>query len=151
MDFEKRLINLEKFNNVGIVGLTNQLISFSVLNIYNNSNRNILLVTNTLFEANLIFSSLSKLTNNVNLFPMDDFLTSEALAISPELMAIRLSTLNNLCSSGKGIVITNLMGLLRYLPTKSTWKQNNILIKKGLDISRDVLFNKLVNEQFENG
>ena len=144
MDFEKGLIDIDKYNNVGIVGLTNQLISFCALNIYNNSSRNILLVTNTLFEANLIFSSLSKLTDNVYLFPMDDFLTSEAVAISPELMAIRLSTLNNMCNSGKGIIITNLMGLLRYLPSKSIWKKNNIKIKKGLEISKDKLFNKLV-------
>ena len=39
---------------------------------------------------------ISKLNNNVYLFPMDDFLTSESLAISPELKSIRVNTLNEL-------------------------------------------------------
>ena len=83
--------------------------------------------TNSLYEANQIYSSLSKLNENVYLFPMDDFLTSEALAMSPELKSIRLNTLNNLSTSTNNIVITNLMGVLRYLPSKKVYKDPNII------------------------
>ena len=38
------------------------------------TDKSILLVVNTLFEANNIYSSLSNYTDDVRLFPMDDFL-----------------------------------------------------------------------------
>ena len=113
--FEK-VLEINKFDNIGITGLTNELISFCVSNIYKKTNRDIILVTNSLYEANMIYSSLSKLNNNCYLFPMDDFLTSEALATSPDLLTIRLNTLDELSNTSGNIVITNLMGLLRYLP-----------------------------------
>ena len=118
-----KILEIEKFNNIGITGLTNELISFSVSSIYKKTNRDILIVTNSLYESNVIYQSLSKLNDNCYLFPMDDFLTSEALAISPDLLSIRLNTLNELTKSNGNIVITNLMGLLRYLPSKNIWKK----------------------------
>ena len=96
----EKLVEINEFNNIGITGLTNELISFCVSNVNKKTNRDILVVTNSLYEANMIYQSLSKLNNNCYLFPMDDFLTSEALAISPDLLSIRLNTLNEL-SCGK--------------------------------------------------
>ena len=146
MNFEKELIEFKSFDNIGITGLTNQLISFSVENLYKQSNRDILLITNSLFEANIIYSSLSKINENALLFPMDDFLTSEAIAISPELESIRISTLNKLSTAKqKNIVVTNLMGILRYLPTLKTWKNSNVVIKNNMSISKDELLNKLLS------
>ena len=93
--------------------------------------KNILVVVNTLYEANSLYKSLYFYSeNDVYLFPMDDFLTSEALAISPDLMISRLETINQIVSDKKSIVITNLMGYLRYLPSKESWKNNYISIKK---------------------
>ena len=92
--------------------------------------KSITIVTNTLFEANKLYQSISNYTDNVLLFPMDDFLTSEAIAISPELKINRLETLNELCNSTHNIVITNLMGYLRFLPTLDNYKKKNIFIKK---------------------
>ena len=51
--FEK-VLEIDKFNNIGITGLTNELISFCVSNIYKKTNRNILLVTN--FPLTVTFS-----------------------------------------------------------------------------------------------
>ena len=45
---------------------------------------------------------------------MDDFLTSEALAISPDLMINRLETINKVLENDNNIVITNLTGYLRF-------------------------------------
>ena len=143
--FEK-ILEINKFDNIGITGLTNELISFCVSNINKKTNRDILLVTNSLYEANMIYSSLSKLNNKCYLFPMDDFLTSEALATSPDLLSIRLSTLDELSNSKNNIVITNLMGLLRYIPTKEIWKNSAKKKKKGDTIDKDELTNKLYSE-----
>ena len=49
---------------------------------------------------------------------MDDFLTTESIAISPDLKITRLETINNILSNGKKIVVTHLNGYLRYLPKK---------------------------------
>ena len=147
--FEK-VLEIDKFNNIGITGLTNELISFCVSNIYKKTNRNILLVTNSLYEANLIYSSLSKINNNCYLFPMDDFLTSEALASSPDLLTIRLNTLNEISNSDGNIVITNLMGLLRYLPSKQLWKKSVITLKKGQRIKKEELEKQLYSNGYKN-
>ena len=142
--FEK-LLEINKFDNIGITGLTNELISFCVSNINKKTKRDILVVTSSIYEANIIYSSLSKLNNNCYLFPMDDFLTSEALASSPDLLSIRLNTLNEISNSKNNIVITNLMGLIRYLPSKELWKNSIITIKKGDLIDKDKLVEKLIN------
>ena len=142
--FEK-ILEINKFDNIGITGLTNELISFCVSNIYKKTNRDILVVTSSIYEANIIYSSLSKLNNNCYLFPMDDFLTSEALASSPDLLSIRLNTLNELSNTKNNIVIANLMGLIRYLPSKELWKESILTIKKGDSIDKDKLVEKLIS------
>ena len=75
------------------------------------------------------YQILSKYTDKCLLFPMDDFLTSEALAVSPELKTNRLETLKNL-SDGNKIIVTNLMGFLRYLPTKEIYNNSCLKIDK---------------------
>ena len=52
---------------------------------------------------------------------MDDFISSESIAISPDLKITRLETINALLTREKHIVVTHLDGYLRYLPTKKTY------------------------------
>ena len=54
---------------------------------------------------------------------MDDFLTSMAIATSPDLEVTRLETLISLLDGKKKIIVTHLMGYLRYLPTKKYLKR----------------------------
>ena len=126
-----------------ISGLTNELSVFCVLNKYKNTDGNILVVTNTLYEANNIYKSILNYTNNVAMFPMDDFITSVAIAVSPEFKASRLDVLNS--NYKHHIIITNLMGYLRYLPQQHTYSESIIDIKIGSKISRDELVKKLVD------
>ena len=98
-----------------------------------------------MYEANLLFEYLSKYTDKVLFFPMDDFLTSEAISVSPEFKAERIDTLNKLINDDKYIVVTNLMGYLRYLPLPSLWKDSNVNISVNCDYDRDSLLNKLYN------
>ena len=149
MKFLSKILDIDDINNVSINGLTGQLISFCVDKIQKNKKRNILIVANSLYEANRYYSSISKLNNNCYLFPMDDFLTSEALATSPELKSIRLNTLNEISKSDNNIVITNLMGYLRYLPSKELWNNSVINIRKNDDVSKEELLKKLVSIGYE--
>ena len=153
MKFLNNLLEINEYNNVSISGLTTQLIPFCLEKIQQLSKKDILIVTNSLYEANVLFSSMIKVDKNTLLFPMDDFLTSEALASSPELKASRINTLESLSinnfDQGR-IVITNLMGFLRFLPSKEIWKKNNIKIRKNIEISKEFLYEKLINMGYES-
>ena len=126
----------------GLVGLTSELKSIYIYNNYKKTNKSCLLLTSSLYEANRYYQMLSNYTEDVLFFPMDDFLTSEALAISPELKITRLETLRHLLDKNK-IVVTCLMGFLRYLPPKEIYKNSFIRLKRGDDYKISNLIEKL--------
>ena len=135
MDF---LNNYFKYQNESeIVGLTPELNIFYILNYFQKTNKNILIITNTLYEANKYFDSISTYTDDCLLFPMDDFVASVALAISPELKIKRLETINVLKENNRKIVVTNLMGLLRYLPDYKSANKLEFKLQTGMSINRD--------------
>lgn len=145
MNFFYDLTTVSLQKNMGIYNLTDDFFCLYLNQIYQKNSKNILVVVNSLFEANKLYSSLSLYNHSVYLFPMDDFLTSEALAISPDLMISRLETLNAILSSEKCIVITNLMGYLRFLPTCDKYKISILNLKKGDVISPEKLVEKLIS------
>lgn len=120
-----------------ISGLTHELNVFYVQKLCEKYDRNIIVLTSSLFEANKIYDSLVKIHDNTLLFPMDDFLSSMIVASSPELKYKRLETLDKLKSDKKYIIVTNLMGYLKYLPSANI--KNYIDIKQNDVIKRDVL------------
>ena len=141
MDF---LNNYFKYQNESeIVGLTPELNIFYILNYFQKTNKNILIITNTLYEANKYFDSISTHTDDCLLFPMDDFVASVALAISPELKIKRLETINVLKENNRKIVVTNLMGLLRYLPDYKSANKLEFKLQTGMSINRDKILDVL--------
>lgn len=141
MDF---LNNYFKYQNESeIVGLTPELNIFYILNYFQKTNKNILIITNTLYEANKYFDSISTYTDDCLLFPMDDFVASVALAISPELKIKRLETINVLKENNRKIVVTNLMGLLRYLPDYKSANKLEFKLQTGMSINRDKILEVL--------
>ena len=141
--FKHKILKEDK--PIEVIGLNKRVQASYVWNLLRESNKNILVVTNSLYEANLLYKSLLYYDENkVLFFPADDFLVSEALAVSPDLMSKRIETLNELVySSSNKIVITNFLGYLRYLPTKELWKNLQISLTKGMHISREELLTKL--------
>ena len=141
MDF---LNNYFKYQNESeIVGLTSELNIFCMLNYFKTTNKSILILTNTLYEANKYFDAMSTYTDDCLLFPMDDFVASVALAISPELKIKRLETINTLKENNHKIVVTNLMGLLRYLPDYKTANKLEFKLQTGMSINRDKILEVL--------
>ena len=132
-------------SDYSIIGLNKEMSSLYIYDSFIKYNKGILVVASELYEANLLFEYLSKYTDKVLFFPMDDFLTSEAISVSSEFKAERIDTLNKLINDDKFIVVTNLMGYLRYLPLPSLWKDNNVNISVNCDYDRDSLLNKLYN------
>lgn len=144
MNLFNDFIKVDLKKNMGLYNLTDEF--FCVyLNSIREKNNNVLVVVDTIFEANKVYNNLSLFTDNVYLFPMDDFLTSEALAISPDLMIKRLETINNILNKENVIVIVNLMGYLRYLPLKETYLDSILDLKVGGVIAPNELISKLVS------
>ena len=147
MSFFDNLFRVDTKNEYLVTGLSRELNSIYVYDHFKKNNDNILLVTNSLYEANDLYNRISNYTDKVLFFPMDDFMSSEVSALSPELMIERLNTLNKVINSGKYIVICNLMGLLRYLPDKNLYKSKILNLGVNDDVNRD----ELINSFFELG
>ena len=131
-------------NNTSVIGLTDELNAFYVLEKFDNKS-NLLVVTSDLYQANMFYDKLSTYTDKVLLFPMDDFITTFSIAISPDLKVKRLETLELLNTNNNYIVVTNLMGYLRFLPDKKSSSKFKVNLKKGININRDK-FIKILDE-----
>ena len=148
MNFLDKFIQVDVKKNMGIVGVTDEFFCVYLSRLLKKEKKNILVVVNSLFEANNLYSSLSNYTDKCYLFPMDDFLTSEALAISPDLQINRLETINKILEDESSIVITNLMGYLRYLPSKKSYVDHILELKVGMTIEPKDLISKLINSGY---
>ena len=136
------ILNIDDSKN--ILGLTKELKALYVYNKFLIENKSIIFLTSSLYEANMFYQMISNYTTDVVFFPMDDFLTSEALAVSPELKITRLETLNMIINNKK-IIVTNLMGFLRFLPPKELYLSNIINLRVNQDYNIDELTKKLFN------
>ena len=136
MDFLDKYFKYD--NNLTITGLTHELAYLYVSKIFEEKKKNIIVLLSTLYEANTFFTGIGNYEKNTYLFPMDDFITSEALAISPELKTTRIDTIEAL-KTKKGIVVTNLMGYLKFLTDQQVQEKMNIILKKGDEINREKL------------
>jgi len=139
------LDNYFKYENGSVIcGLTNELNVFYVLSFFKKTKKNIILLTSSLYEANNYYNLLQTHSDDVLLFLMDDFLTSMIKTSSPELKLTRLNTLDKV-NEGPHIIVTNLMGYLKFLPNVQRSQEKNILIENGKKLSRDELVKKIVD------
>ena len=130
--------------NVHFKNMTDDFFCFYIYQMFQRKSKNMLIVLPTLFDANKLYNYMISFTDKVALFPMDDFLTSEALAISPDLMINRLETIHSIIQD-KRIVITNLMGYLRFLPKKERYLDSILSLKVGDMVEPNVLIEQLIS------
>ena len=149
MKFFDNIFEVADNSDYNVSGLNKELACINIYDTFIKNNKGILVVTSSTYIANLLYQTLLNYTEKVLFFPMDDFLTSEAIAISPEFKVERITTLNTLCEDDKYIVVTNLMGALRYLPKKKLWTNSKIILKKGMEIDREKLLDDLYNLGYE--
>lgn len=145
MNIFKKLFN--HYNGKEVGGLTDELKCIYISNFYHDNL--ILVVCNSLYEANKFYQTLKNYVNEVYFFPMDDFMTSEVLAISPDFKMTRLETLDTIVKKNKGIVVTNLMGYLRFLPTKDNFINSYVKLKVGDSFDIKELTKKFYNIGYE--
>ena len=149
MSFFDDLFELNSNSFYSVSGLNKELNSLYIYNYFIKKKNGVLVVFNSLYEANDIYNRLINYTDKVLFFPMDDFITSEISNISPEFLVDRISTLNKLVYDDNYIVITNLMGYLRYLPSSQLYKSKIINLKKGSEINRDNFISNLFDLGYE--
>ena len=145
MKLSKDLFNIKVQDNDVIKGMNNTSFCLYVNSLFEKEKRNIVILTGTLFEANSLLNELNSYNNHALLFPMDDFLTSMAVAISPDLKVTRLETMNALLNGEKHILVTHIMGFLRFLPTKEMYQNHIINIKKNMEYDTKKLVEDLIN------
>ena len=149
MSFFDDLFELNSNSFYSVSGLNKELNSLYIYNYFIKKKNGVLVVFNSLYEANDIYNRLINYTDKVLFFPMDDFITSEITNISSEFLVDRISTLNKLVYDDNYIVITNLMGYLRYLPSNQLYKSKIINLKKGSEINRDNFISNLFDLGYE--
>ena len=131
--------------NFFVNGLTNDLIGLYILNYKKKFDEDLIVLTHNLYEANNLYKTLNVLDKDVLFYPTDDFITSIALAQSPDLKIKRLETISILKNRSKNknkIVITSLMGYLKYLPNPKQDIEFTIA-DNDKKISREILLQKL--------
>ena len=147
MNFFNEFVDIDFKKNMGIFNITDDFFAL-LINKLNKDTKNVLIVVDSIYEANQLYKSLSVFNNKASLFLMDDFLTSEAIAMSPEFKSLRLETLNKILLNETSIVITNLMGFLRFLPCKDNYQKHFINIKVGDIISPKELSSLLTDSGY---
>ena len=134
--------NFEYRDGLVVEGLNKELSTIFVCNYFKCFKKNVIVVTSNIYEANLIYQSLLTYTHDVIFYPMDDFLTSLALSVSPEFKLKRLEAIEEF-GVRPHIVVTNIMGYIRKLPAINEKDNNKVLLEKGMKILRDDLINSL--------
>ncbi len=145
MNLLEDLIDIDNSKTRGLVGLNDEFFSLYLNKYLSDDKENILIVTSSLYEANMLNNTLSNYTNRNALFPMDDFLTCESVAQSPELKLTRLETINNILNKSKNIIITHLDGYLKFLPSRNNYEKSVIKLKKNAEYNREKLIEELTD------
>lgn len=91
------------------------------------------ILANNLYSAQTIYENLLNYfpEDNLAFFPSDELLRSEVLSSSYELMSQRLYAMGQLLNKGNHILITHPSALMRFLPSKETFKSHTLLLQKG--------------------
>lgn len=146
MNIFEEIIEVNDEKNISITGLTDAFFCAYLYSYFHKYKKDLLIVVPSLYEANKIYNSLNNYNLDSLLFPMDDFLTSEAISISPDLKISRLECLNDLCTKNRNskIVITHLDGYLRFLPTKKMYMDAMLTLNVNQNINPKDLIQQLL-------
>ncbi|WP_137792167.1 transcription-repair coupling factor [Bacillus sp. E(2018)] len=134
-----------------VAGLSGSARTMLISSLHENTGKPQLVVTHNLFQAQKLYEDLTSLLSEdeVYLYPVNDLISSEMAISSPELKSQRIEALNQLSRSFKGVIITPVAGLRRYLPPVEVWKKAGLTFQVGEDIDSDEILKKLVAMGYE--
>ncbi|MBD7966203.1 transcription-repair coupling factor [Fictibacillus norfolkensis] len=134
-----------------VAGLSGSARTMLISSLHENTGKPQLVVTHNLFQAQKLYEDLTSLLSEdeVYLYPVNDLISSEMAISSPELKSQRIEALNQLSRSFKGVIITPVAGLRRYLPPVEVWEKAGLSFQVGEDIDSDEVLKKLVAMGYE--
>lgn len=132
-----------------IAGLSGSSRSVFIASIYQKTNKPLLVVTHNLLQAQKIVDDLQSLVSDheIFLYPANELIASELSVASPELKAQRIEVLNYWSNYRKGIVVAPISGVIKMLPPKTVWRENQLL----LSIGDDLMTNEVLLQFVEMG
>ena len=103
---------------------------------YAQSNQQLLLITNNLYQADKLETDLLQFIDAEELYkyPVQDIMTEEFSTQSPQLMSERIRTLTALAQGKKGLFIVPLNGLKKWLTPVEMWQNHQMTLRVGEDI-----------------
>ena len=144
MNIFDKIIDTKDYKSTGLLKLNTSFFALYLNKLLKCENRGILVVYPNLYEANKLYNHLIDY-NDALLFQVDDVITNEAYAISPETKLERLNILKELTNNSKRIVITDTNGYLKCLPNKNKFINNVIELKENQGINQQTLISNLIN------
>ncbi|PHK48864.1 transcription-repair coupling factor [Staphylococcus edaphicus] len=133
--------------NVLVTGLSGAAKATIIAEKYLDSTKQLLVVTNNLYQADKLESDLLQFVNAeaIYKYPMQDIMTEEFSTQSPQFMSERVRTLTALAQEERGLFIVPLNGLKKWLTPVEMWKSHQLTLSVGDDVDIDALLKKLVN------
>ena len=106
----------------------------------------IIYVASNLYRANHAYEVFCNLVgfNNVNLYVVDELVSSELIAVSNDFKYERINTLKSIIENEKKIIVTHPQALLKPLIKKQKFKDNIINLKINKTINPKELIKKLI-------
>ena len=148
MNIFSNIIKTYNENNIGLKGMNLGFFSLYLNKLLKETDNGIIVVTPTIYEANKLYQNFSD-TKDVFLYETDDVLTSLATSKSPELKVEKLNILKESLNNNKKIIITDINGYLKKLPSINDFKNNIIKIKIGTDINLKNIVDNLYEIGYE--
>ncbi|MEB6241340.1 transcription-repair coupling factor [Staphylococcus xylosus] len=130
-----------------VTGLSGAAKATIIAEKYLNSSKQLLIVTNNLYQADKLESDLTQFVEEQDIYkyPMQDIMTEEFSTQSPQFMSERVRSLTALAQEKRGLFIVPLNGLKKWLTPVEMWKSHQLTLSVGDDIDIDDFLNKLVN------
>lgn len=148
MNIFSNIIKTYNENNIGLKGMNLGFFSLYLNKLLKETDNGIIVVAPTIYEANKLYQNFSD-TKDVFLYETDDVLTSLATSKSPELKVEKLNILKESLNNNKKIIITDINGYLKKLPSINDFKNNIIKLKIGTDINLKNIVDNLYEIGYE--
>lgn len=148
MNIFSNIIKTYNENNIGLKGMNLGFFSLYLNKLLKETDNGIIVVTPTIYEVNKLYQNFSD-TKDVFLYETDDVLTSLATSKSPELKVEKLNILKESLNNNKKIIITDINGYLKKLPSINDFKNNIIKLKIGTDINLKNIVDNLYEIGYE--
>ncbi|RBW67642.1 transcription-repair coupling factor [Bacillus taeanensis] len=129
-----------------VTGLSGSARTLLTAAIYEKTKHPQLILTHNLYQAQKIYEDLSELVSGdeVFMYPVNELISSDIAAASPELKSQRVEALNYWSKHNRGIIIAPIAGVKRLLPPKSLWQASQYTFQTGTELHVDKMLTELI-------